>query len=318
MRSTTTAFLALAAAAGCSSETGPPAASEVPLADLTLVEGTHVRMLPPSGALPADGFAGFEHLESATSVRVIEFGAPFREVASGFTDPKALADQGLSIETRESVPNGSFPGELLVGTQESTGLAANLVLWIFGAPGGTVLVQGTYVDDARAEDLRTSVLSARWDAQVEVDPTAGLEFELATTEDLKLWQRLGDLLAYTLDGRPDVDSKGDPMFMIGPGPALPIEDREAFVRERTRQLPLRSIEIESLEPIQVDGLDGFQVTVRALDPATGAARAAYQTILFDPPRHWMAIGVCAADRAAVYLPMFERITRGLRRDAGGE
>ncbi len=308
MRSSLLAAATALAAVACS-PSGPSAPDGRD--DLVVVAGTHVWMAPPEGMEPARNAAGFEAPDGRASISVLELSQPYREVSTGFLLPDNLQKQRIELVDQQPRANGSLEGVLLSGTQQ--GVPA--VIWIFGGS-TSVIVQGSSPEPERFDQVREAVLSATFDASLEVDLTDGLEFSLGDDGGLRAWQRLGPLVCFTESGTGKGSPMGEPMFTVGPVPAMPVADRAAFHRQRLAQLPLAEVQEVGTEEVVVDGLPGFASVLIAKDPATGQQRAGFQMLLFEADRHWLAIGMCHADRGEEVLPVFERMAKSLVRKPG--
>jgi hypothetical protein len=286
-------------------------------AELREVRGTRIRVDVPPDFSPAGTFTGLEAPERGLAIMVTELPAPFEEIAAGFGDRQALARQGMKVLKREDRKNGRYSGVLLEVEQRTR--IANMYKWIwaFGDQEQCVMVIGACsLDQAgtHTELLSEIVLSSVWDVDREVDPDSGLTFELGDTAGLERVDVTSGALGY----RPTEDhwdeDGGRALLVCAPGMAAAPADRDGFARGRIQQTATyRDIAVESVEPVEVDGLQGHAVLAKAIDEKNGDRSFIYQVTLSEGMTYWIMSGMGPQAQRAELLPLFRRVTSSFRR-----
>lgn len=286
------------------------------------VAGTKVSLSPPVGFVAATTFPGFQHLESGSSLLVTLLPEPFAKANLGIDDPRQLAKQNMERLAREDRDAGKYPGILMHLRLRVQQIEFEKWMWVFGSANETVMIHGAY-PAAVAEEygplLRHAVLSARWDPDAEVSALDGLGFSLTNTGTLVFFARMANTVTYTEDGQADLEKQGKAMFVIGPAvrpvaQALGAENRRSFVKRRLRATAHhRDFEIESVEPVTIDALEGFEVVATALSDSS-VPTTIYQLTLFEGGSYWLGQGLVRSSERQRFLPMFRNMGRSLARD----
>ncbi len=285
---------------------------------LVLVPSTKVWLAPPEGFVAATTFTGFQHVESGASIMVSLVPGSFAHVRVGLEDPLKIAKRNMELLAREDREAGEQPGVLMHLRQRVQQGEFEKWMWVFGSENETVMIVGIYpsaLEEDYSSVLRNAVLSARWDPKAEVSPLDGLGFSLAHTGTLAFFTRVANMVSYTEDGQADLEKQGKAMFIIGPA-YRPIEagDRRSFVRQRLRQTTKHSdFEIESIDAVAVDVLEGFEVIATAVSDSN-VPTTIYQLILFEGATYWMGQGLVRSSERQEYLPMFRKMGRSFARD----
>ena len=112
----------------------------------------------------------------------------------------------------------------------------------------------------------------------------------------------------------EVDARSDVSFMFGPAMGSgPIENREAFARQRMATLPYEDLVIDTVEALTVDGLEGLIVLAEAKEPA-GPQVFVFGVFLFEATNYWIGVGTAPVEQRASVLPLFRRIAASLERE----
>ncbi len=279
------------------------------------IRGTKVSLVPPAQFGIAADFPGVLHEESGSSVMITELPAPISKLLKSFTDEKKLEKRGLTLLTSEERKMGEHEGVFLTVAQVVDGISVKKAFWIFGTKRESVMAMGTIFPEMGGDWFPVvieSLKTCEWDLDRVVDPFANLGFELTDTQGLQFVLKVSNMLLFTEDGKTDKKNEGKLMFMMGPALGSgPIEDKEAFVERRMRQFPGEVLEIESMEPIEIDELPGFEVIASTVQKEI--VRVRHVVILFEPDNYWVSFGEARDEVGDEALEKFQAIVRSFRR-----
>jgi hypothetical protein len=275
-----------------------------------------VKIVQPQGFTVAKSFDGFEQASTGSSVVVLRIPGPFAEVTRGFT-AEGLKSKGMSLQSKQEVTIDGKPGLLLNLTQSAH--RATFRKWIvaLGDPSQTILVTASFPQERTAqlsEKLKKAVLSVRQEMSLKPQAGEGLPFTITPSTKLKPATNIGKMLLYTKDGSVPAKSPTDPLFVVAPSMGKTvITDQREFSRKRMEGMAQTSdISITSHQPIQVNGLAGFETLATGTDTKSGTPLSVYQTMLFDGDSYIVMQGLVGNEQNAVYLPEFKAMARSLR------
>lgn len=275
------------------------------------VTGTGVQLVPPDGFEPATLYPGFQDPASGATLMVTEMPAPFAEARQGMTKAR-LATRGMTARSIETIDFADVEGLLISVDQQATGMAW---LGLFGDAERTVMVVAAFPRDALAElgeSLERSVRSARY-AEAPADPFEGLIFRIPASDELKLANRMGNMVTLTKDGQRGIVAPRDPLCLVGSSyREVDIDDLEAFARERL----LQTAEVQDIDDIEgesarIDGRPAYVLTADARDLKSGTALRLFQAVAVDGDVYVLVQGMVGKDAAKRYLPAFRKIADGL-------
>lgn len=294
--------------------TAPAAALAQPQA----VAGTRVTLQPPAGFVVADRFPGFVQAERGASIMVTEIPGPASEILAAFTREQ-LAPRGMTLRSSEPRTVAGRTGLLIALSQSAAGTTYDKWIVAFGDSVGATLVTATYPQAHAAElsePMKQAVLSARPSADGPADPFEGLRFSIDPGPRLRIATRMGNVLLFNEGGTLPASGGADPAapFLTAGSSFSPVDlgDLAGFSRERLLAsdpvLPLRNI---TGGPVTIDGSEAYELFA---DAAEGSVRQKfYQVIIPDGSHYFIVQGLVGADRAAEWIPYFQTVARGLRR-----
>ena len=306
--------------------------SNVLTASHVVVPGTHVAVVPPSGAVQAVNFRGFE-IESRNIVyEIFEQGAPYSAVESTLTE-EHLREDGIEVLDVTKVVLNERPATLVTGRKkadlppDAVGEAEDLgvLLFVLGNDKLTTSIYGYYPasDRSAANLLRTSMLTAIFEpAQREnagsayTLSAAGTSFQFVGEVNYTRRYRLNDPASQGEDvGQPAIYTA----TMLHRN--VPQAERAKFA-EDTFASYMSSYEftVAGNRGVSYGGLSGIELT-SDFEGATRRSRTAsggvvrrpapgkgYQVVLFDNAgRVFVFQGVALRD-AETYLAQFRKIT----------
>lgn len=286
-------------------------------AELREVRGTRVLVRLPPGFSPATSFAGFQDPERGLALMVSELSAPFEVVSAGFEDGGTLEGQGMKVLRRRTHRNGRYPGLLLEVEQRTKAGDFYKWIWLFGSQEECVIVLGACALDqgeTHTDLLKALVLSSAWDAERTVDRDSALVFELGDTGGMERVEVVSGALGYMPPRGPFGGKDRRALFLCAPGMTAVPTDREAYARARIQQTATFSnIEIESIEPVEVDGLQGYATLATALDENDGGRSFIYQVLLSEGMTYWVLSGMGPQPERAELLPLYRKTASSFRR-----
>jgi hypothetical protein len=290
------------------------------------VPGTHLMVVPPSGAKLSASFTGFEIESRGIRYVIRETSSPYAKTAPALT-PEGLEDEGVKVRDISDVELNGTPAKIIIGTSaEATdgGGETEIVMFVLGNERFTAFITGFYpqTDKAAQNQLRNSMLSAIMEPKQKEATVEPYTISPAGT-DFKLSDAVGGTKHFTVGGQAYSSELKDAAYSstFFSTPVTP-EERAAFADKAAEQF-LSGYEhtITTRRNINYGGLPGIEIVadvkgnyrmdrtasggnVRRPIPARG-----YIAILFDPNSDlvYSFTGI-AVQNAESYLSQFIRIT----------
>ncbi|MEN8230768.1 MAG: hypothetical protein ABFS38_21605 [Bacteroidota bacterium] len=260
-----------------------------------LVKGTKVSLIPPNGFTPASQFNGFQQAGSQSSIMVVEIPGPFKEVQSGLTK-EALKSQGVMLRERVDLFVNDMSSIYMEGEQFAQGTMFSKYMLIFGRDEFTVMVNAMFpkefVDDLSA-DMRNVLLSVVYESEREVDLFENLPYELDVTDTkLKYANTISNMLIYTVDGNIPTQSNDKSTIAVGSSLGrVEIDDTKQYAINRVKQFSQYSdIEILEIKGIEIDDVDGYEITAIGIQKDDSTEEFIYQVMLFSDNLYYIIIG----------------------------
>lgn len=281
------------------------------------VPGTSVSLEPPAGFALAEGFPGFQSLESGASILVTQMPAPVAEIRKAMTKDM-LATRGITLLSSQEETVGGREALLVHVAQSAAGVDFLKWMLVTGDPKETVMIVGTFpksAGEAAGAAIRSALLTASLAAAAPSDPFEGLLFRITPTPALKIASRISNMLLLTESGSPGPHGPEEPAYIvgssIGPGGGGDLKVfSEARARQTTQIEDLRNV---SGREITLGGLTAWELLADAKDMKSGAAIRLYQVIAQDGDGYFIVQGLVGADRADAMLPEFRRVTESFRK-----
>lgn len=282
--------------------------------ELTRIPGTRVSLEIPDGFSLATTFTGLMNAETGTSVMVNVLEAPIGEILKSFIDVELAHSSGLEVSMIAERPFGDHRGTWVEATQLAAGQEYSKRVWVFGHGESTIQVVGTCASLRAAQDLPILLRvlgSTRWEPTLTLDPFEGLSFDLTDLAGMQYASRLSSMLMFTPDGEL---GKGKPIFLGGPSMAPTPGAPQAYAKRRFRSVKsYRRVRPGDLEPLEIDGLHGFECVATAEDRELETPTFIYNVMLFEGDAYWIFQGLAAESEREQFLPRFQRMARGFRR-----
>ena len=309
--------------------------SNVLTAQHAAIQGTHVAIVPPQGAVSAKGFRGFEAASRGIVLEVVEkMGAPYASSEAGLTEG-ALAEQGIKLLDTTKVVLNEKPAVLLTCTAawdvaeggapaESPSEDRGLLLFVLGNERLTTFIYGYYnlADRSAANTIRTSLLSAIFQPQQKENTGGGYTLSPAGTS-LQFAGEASMTRYYTPGGVPVGETVDGALYSATTlTESVSGAERKTFSQKALGRYlaSYDGYEVLSEQQIAYAGLQGFEL-VAGFEGATRRDRTAsggivrrsmpgrgYQAVLFDDAgRVFIFQGIAVRD-AESHLAEFRRIT----------
>jgi hypothetical protein len=161
------------------------------------------------------------------------------------------------------------------------------------------------------------VLSAEFAKDAVLDQMADLRFMVTPTAPWAYAKRSGEFLTITPNGEfPPADAtKG--ILLIGTSTKpTNFGDRRQFAEKHLLSIPAATdITLDTCEPVEIDGMQGFESIGSGDAKGSGAALCIYEVVLFAPDgQNYSSIsGVIAADQRDTGLKDLRAMARSFRR-----
>lgn len=276
-----------------------------------------IEMKRPPGFKPGPDFAGFSDQEGKSSLMAVRIPAKFDEATADFASER-LEAQGVHVAARENVEVDGIPALLISMEQTLPGVKVKKKVLAFADGEDTVAITATWPEEADAElaiPLNTAILGVKKSA-TPADPTADIPFTLTATGKLKPTRSISGMLAFTDDGNPHRSDSPAGKPLLRSGPAIeqnPPEDKQAYAEGRARHFPgLKVEQLTSVEPVTIDGLEGYEIVAPAEDRRSKTPLILYEVILYHGNANYALLGTAAADQAEAWLPEFKSLARSFR------
>ncbi len=318
----------LAAFAGTSFAAQPIYRNNVLTAQHVLVPGTHVRMIPPSGARAATSFRGFEIESRKIQIRIEErMGVSYQQTAGALTTAALEAD-GIILQDSSKVTLNGNPALLLYcSTKAGDGSGqpdVGLLIFAFGDNNISSLIYASYLatDKAAVGMLRNALLTAIFQATPGA-PNAGGGYTLsADGTSLKFTGETSMVRYFTVGGKQVSPELEDAMYTSSQRTQpVPVAEQSTFADKAMEQyMSNYEYTVSSKRAVSYAGLQGYEIIAdfkgarRRDRTASGATRyrnlpgKGYQVVLFDPKGSVYFFNGIAVRDSDSYLAQFRRVT----------
>ncbi len=230
-----------------------------------LVAGTHVRLTPPEGFVKAKNFMGYQKGEEAV-INVMDLnGGNYYSNAASFKR-ETFEEKGIKVTDFKELKINGYEAKMAVLQGDANLLSVNVV---FGDSTFSVMLTGTYsvLDNKLGEQIKTSLLSASYEKDIEVDPFANTFFSFNdSNSDLKFAQANANMFIYTIAG--SMDNQLDKLTLI----VVPVPKDNMTSLKQTSELMieqfkgngLTELEYISSSDDQVNGYNSYQTVVKGM------------------------------------------------------
>jgi hypothetical protein len=275
------------------------------------VAGTKISLIPPKGFIDSKSFSGFQN-EDGASIMVSELPADYTIIVNSFT-ADAFKSKGMTLIDRQTIDFRNSKATLLKVSQKGNGITYLKQMLVFGDSLKTIMVNGIYPEEIKniEPDIKSSLLSAYYnpDQNDNGENAANVKIDVRGTS-FKFTKYLAGTLTYTTDGQIPTKSADKALMIVAGSLGNTAEgDKKQFAVAIMKKLPRgESIEITETNPMNVDGLDGYEMVGYGKD-AVGNRQIVYLLVLFTKSNEYFMINGSAIGNFDSSLAAFRKIAK---------
>jgi hypothetical protein len=288
------------------------------------IPGTKYIIIKPDRSFyVAQDYTGLQSADMEAGINITELPMPFDDVLNIFSKD-IPSKNGKLIFEKDYLMNEHrvklYKTEVIhksaiekLSNPDAEGDPKILWLMIYGDETLCITISATYpssIDSALSDKFNNSLLSFLYLKDKDVDPLDGLTFSI-NTENTPL--RFASVLmqtgaAFNIDGKFPTQSPDRTTYMILVMPFEVELDEQREKAIRTVRKPSReNIEIKEVNPVSIDGLNGYEVVGYERNENEELTMN-YSVTLFDSKRHFIINGMSKIE-VEDRLEMFRRISR---------
>jgi hypothetical protein len=294
-----------------------------PAAEPTYPPGSRIGLAPPAGMVPSRNFFGYEDPDNKAAIMLVALPPQAYADLDRSVTADALKRQGLTFETRESVPLSTGKAFLVIGRQEIEKTKIRKWILVASSSALTALVtvqipeaaKGLYPDAA----IRATLATVAIRGTVPIEEQLGLiPFKVGELAGF----RIGGVIparAVMLSDAPSsapgsLDATLEPHIFITVAPGGPAQtvDRDAFARDVFATIPnLKDIRVTTSEPLRLGGQQGHQILANARDAAGTSVLTVVQWLRFGSGAYLQMVGIARTDAWKDAYPRFRSVRDGI-------
>ena len=271
--------------------------------------GSKINMVLPKGFTVAQNFMGFQQEATNSSIMVADVPGSYAKVSGGLTKENLLK-QGIRVESIENINLNGLPGLFITGEQTAHETVFRKYSLAFGTEKETLLISGIVPKgDKELEQLvKDTLFTTVYDADKVLTPLDAVDFEISTMgTDFVFAKSMSNMLIYNRDGKMPSETADKASFVIAKAfSKVDISDKKEFATNRIKMLPVQITKINSVVPIEINGLEGYEITAEGVDRKTGKKEQAYQVMLFVDNSYYILFG-SSEDNFKSNLAMFKKL-----------
>jgi len=276
-------------------------------ADVTYPPGSRIGMAPPPGVVTSTNFFGFEDRENGVAIITVALPVEAYADLEGSVSADGLKKQGITLESKESVPFEGGKAFLVVGRQDLENSKVRKWILVASAPQLTALVTAQIPDSAREHYPDDVVRAALGTVAVRATvPTAEqlglLPFTVSELAGFKVGGVVPGRAVMLSDAMPDVSTTIagtlDPHIFVAVAPGGPAQtsERDAFARDVFATIPgIKEVRITNAEPLRISGQQGYQIMAEAKDPSGLRPVTVVQWLRFGGGAYVQMVGIALTD-----------------------
>ena len=271
--------------------------------------GSKINMVLPKGFTVAKNFMGFQQEATNSSIMVADVPGSYAKVSGGLTKENLLK-QGIRVESIENITLNGLPGLFITGEQTAHETVFRKYSLAFGTEKETLLISGIVPKgDKELEQLvKNALFTTVYDADKVLTPLDAVDFEISTTgTDFVFAKSMSNMLIYNRDGKMPSETVDKASMVIAKAfSKVDIANKKEFAINRIKGLPVQITKINSVVPIEINGLEGYEITAEGVDRKTGKKEQAYQVMLFVDNSYYILFG-SSEDNFKSNLAMFKKL-----------
>jgi len=290
-------------------------------ADPVFPLGSHFGLSPPGDMKPAIAFRGFEDRDTDASMLIVEIPSQNAAEVEKELTAATLKKQGLSEDTRETVPLQAGKGLLIVGDQEADNKKLRKWIFLASAPEGTALIAVQVPEAAKSKysdaDMRAALISTIARASVPMgEQLRLLPFAFDELSGLRPFRVLGSTTVFLTDGATDPqDAAAQPLLIVSIAPGGPEQasDRANFSRRLFGSLnDFKDVRIVGNDVLRLNNMPTYEIQAEAKDPKSDAPMKLVQWIRFGNGAYMRFVGISRSESWLQAFPKFRAVRDGVR------
>jgi hypothetical protein len=289
-------------------------------ADAVFPSGSMVGLVPPQGMSLARSFSGFQDDAQRASIVLTVFPPQaFAEVSAGFGDDARLSQQGITVQTRETLTIEGHPAILLAGRQQAGALSVRKWILVVGAPSGVALVVGQVMDDTTGSypdaAIRAALTSVTFRPPLtHAQQIAALPFTVAAAGKFRVFGFMGGMSAMLTDGPKDADPDHEQAALIALYVAQPVAPAERNAFARGGFLGMQALQRQTIgtaKSLTIGGLPGHEI-IGTAQSRSGVSLKVVQWTIFATTGTILVMGSARPAQFDAALTDFVTMRNGIR------
>jgi len=283
-------------------------------AGYTAVEGTQISIILPKGFVKSERFVGYEHKIAGTSIVVSEVPGEVRKNFLAFGRVN-LIQRGLLVEKEELYLINGYDALLQYGQQSAYGTMYRRWLLVIGDNEKTFLLNASspgVTSLEHAAEIVDCLLSVIYQPTKKVAADERYDFTLNMSgTGLKQIRILLNSMMYSDDGNLPPKTEAKVVMMASRTmPAAPIKDQKKFAIALLDIFPVTwpNNEKPAPIPIEIAGLQGYEVYGLAVNKDNNRPQLVYHAILFKGD-YYYAISGLSFKYFEENLALFKKVAR---------
>lgn len=282
-----------------------------------LIVGTNIYLIPPPQFNSAKNFKGFQQDESGASINVMEIPGPYSEISMGF-DENNLKTQGVILKKKAEIKVNGTQGLFITSEQFAYEILFIKYILVFGDDKTTYLINGVFPKELSEldKDVIKSMYSIVYEKGLTVDPLNTAPFTINTQNTkLKFGASMAGMLMYSVDGRIPTESNDKTALIVGKSLSeATTMDKKATAIAKIKCLPFSNLKIEEnkIRIVQIDGMQGYEITSEGINNSDNTLELVYQVMLFTEKSHYLIVGT-SNNNFGTNLEIFKKIARTFKR-----
>ncbi len=275
--------------------------------------GTKITMMLPADFEHAGRYNGFQRDSGKVSVMISSVPTSLELNLKAFT-PESVKKQGGELLQVEEVTLSGIKSKLFEIRQPMKQGEYRKFVTLIGDTGGASVISGFVpADDAKAvAAMKSMMLTAQYDAKMADNFWEGVNFNMDMKSSGFAPEKYG---AGGLIFSRGEKYKADKAMLVAASSVrkINVKDIKESCLKRLNSLPgLDSIEVKSIQPIEIDKMQGYEIEAYALNDKKDK-ELIYQAMVFNgTEQYYLVVGTAAASFSE-YLSLYKSIASTLKR-----
>ena len=224
-----------------------------------------------------------------------------------------MKEKGMTLISKKTVNFKSKDATYITLSQMNNGTVFLKQMLMFPSKDGTVMINGIYPEAHKGleDEMSRAIFTTRYDEGRSENPEDAVPFSIDVKgTDFKHVKYMSGMLLYSFEDKMPTNK---PILIVGSSIDNVTGDREAYARNRIKQLPNgEHNDIKEIKEITIDKLHGFETEAYGRTKDNKQERI-YQVILFDADGSYYMISAQEQIDFENHLPVFKKVARSFRR-----